>query len=384
MKDLSISKLKLGVIGGGQLGKMLSLAASNWDVLTYIIDPAVDCCAAPVFHHVQQGDFTKYDDLYNFGKDKNILTIEIEKVNIEALLDLEKDGVTIYPEPSVIQQIQDKGLQKQFYQQHNIPSSPFTVYANADEIRTAVANGELNYPFVQKSRKDGYDGKGVHVVNEVKDLDSLIESPCLVEEKVEIFKELAVIVARNSKGETIAYPTVEMEFNPTANLVEFLVCPAAISDEVEQVAQAMAKQVIEAYNMTGILAVELFLDKEGNVLVNEVAPRPHNSGHHTIESIHTSQYEQHLRAILGLPLGSTAIKCPSVMINILGSSGYAGPAKYVGLDECMAVDGFNLHIYGKETTKPFRKMGHATILDTDINKAKEKARNIQDKLKVIS
>lgn len=384
MGNIDISDLKLGIIGGGQLGKMLCQAGSCWDLDIYVVDPHSDCSSLKVAPHFQQGDFTDYDTLYNFGKDKDVLTIEIERVNIDALLDLEKEGVKVYPEPSVVQLIQDKGLQKEFYQKHNIPSSAFKLFADKTAVLSAIEKGEITLPFVQKSRKDGYDGKGVHVVNEQSDLEGMMDVPCLVEDKVILEKELAVIVGRNTNGEMNSFPVVEMEFNPTANLVEFLFCPANISSELEEKAKQLAEDTINAFDMTGILAVEMFLDKDGNILVNEVAPRPHNSGHHTIEGCVTSQYEQLLRAILGFPLGSTDIVMPSVMINILGESGYTGKVIYEGLDECMAVDGFKPHIYGKKDTKPFRKMGHATIFDQDLEKAKEKARFVQNKLKVIA
>lgn len=382
--EQNIFNTKLGIIGGGQLGKMLDLAARNWHLDIYILDPNKNCSAAAQTSQFTQGDFTDYDTLYAFGKDKDILTIEIEKINVDALKQLEKEGVKVYPEPGVVELIQDKGLQKEFYQKHDLPSSSFILLEGKEEVLEKVTNGSLSLPFVQKSRKGGYDGKGVHVVTKETDLDGLLEGPCVIEDLVDLEKELAVIVARNQSGEMKAFPVVEMEFNPTANLVEFLVCPSNITEEIEKKSIELATRCIEQFDMTGILAVELFLTKSGEVLINEVAPRPHNSGHHTIEGIVTSQYEQHIRAILDCPLGSTEIQSPAVMINILGEEGYEGNAVFSGLEDCLSVEGFKLHNYGKKDTKPFRKMGHGTILDKDIEKAKEKARYIQKTLKVIA
>lgn len=380
----NLSTIKLGIIGGGQLGKMLNLAALNWHLDTYILDPNKDCSCASSNNQLIEGDFTDYHTLYQFGKDKDLLTIEIEKVNVEALKALKNEGVKVFPEPNVIELIQDKGLQKEFYLKKGLPSSDFILLENKIEVLNNLESGHISIPFVQKSRKGGYDGKGVHIVSNENDLAELMDVPCVIEDLVSIDKELAVIVARNQQGEISAFPVVEMEFNPKANLVEFLVCPADIDKSIETTAITIAKSCIKEFNMTGLLAVELFLTNDGKVYINEVAPRPHNSGHHTIEACLTSQYEQHLRAILGLSLGSTSIQTPAVMINVLGEPGYKGQAKYEGLEECLKVEGFKLHVYGKQETKPFRKMGHATLLDADIEKAKEKARFVQKKLKVIA
>ena len=382
--SLNLSTIKLGIIGGGQLGKMLNLAALNWHLDTYILDPNKDCSCASSNNQLTEGDFTDYDTLYQFGKDKDLLTIEIEKINVEALKALKDEGVKVFPEPNVIELIQDKGLQKEFYLDKGLPSSNFILLENKNSVIDNINSGNISIPFVQKSRKGGYDGKGVHIVSNENDLEELMDVPCVIEDLVNIDKELAVIVARNQQGEISAFPVVEMEFNPKANLVEFLVCPADIDKNIEAKAITIAKSCIEEFNMTGILAVELFLTNNGEVFINEVAPRPHNSGHHTIEACLTSQYEQHLRAILGLALGPTNIISPAVMINVLGEPGYKGQAQYEGLEECLEVEGFKLHVYGKKETKPFRKMGHATILDSYIEKAKEKARFVQKKLKVIA
>ena len=384
MEQLVTSDFKLGIIAGGQLGKMLTLAATNWDVKTFILDPSASCPAASSCTHFIQGDYTAFDDVYAFGKALDMITIEIENINTDALIQLKAEGKRVYPDPEILKIIQDKGLQKQFYQKHKIPTAPFQLFNSAEAIRQAITSGKLRLPFVQKLCKEGYDGRGVFVVQQKDDLQKLLNGPSLVEDKVKVAKEISVIVSRNTKEEIKAFPPVEMAFNPEANLVEYLICPADLNPQLACAAEELAETVIKAFNLVGILAVEMFLDENNNLLVNEVAPRPHNSGHHTIESAFTSQYEQHLRAIFGFPLGSTKQKLPAIMVNILGEPGYTGPVKYEGLTQCMSVEGIKLHIYGKKITKPYRKMGHATILDHDLEKAKEKAKFIQQNLKVIA
>jgi 5-(carboxyamino)imidazole ribonucleotide synthase len=376
---------KVGVLGGGQLGKMMAQAANNWHLPLFLLDTDNSFPAGRVSPFFTEGNFKDYDDVYNFGKDKQVLTIEIEHVNTEALHQLEKEGVKVHPAPAKLDIIKDKGLQKQFYAAHNIPTAPFRLYKDESEVKQAVALGERPLPFVQKSRTAGYDGRGVSIIRSKADLEEkLLPGPCMIEDLVEMDKEIAVIVARNESGQTQAFPAVEMAFNPEANLVEFLFCPANINKEVEAKAEALAAEVINAYGICGLLAVELFLDKEGNLLVNEVAPRPHNSGHHTIDSCYTSQFEQHLRAILNLPLGSTKMKSPSVMVNLLGAPDHTGPVHYKHLEECLKIEGAHFHLYGKSTTKPFRKMGHATIVDESLERAVGKARWIQEKLEIVS
>ena len=377
------ANFKVGILGGGQLGKMLALAAQNWDLEIWCLDKSKDFPAGVACNNLVEGDFNNFDDVYNFGKTVDVLTIEIEHVNTDALLKLEAEGLIIHPSPTALNLIKDKGLQKLFYQKHQIPTATFDLYESGEAIKTAIAEGSLIMPFVQKSRAGGYDGNGVAVIKNEADLDKILPTASMVEPLVDIAKELAVVVARNENGDIVAYPPVEMEFNPIANLVEFLVCPADISEEIAAAAETLAKNVIEKFDMCGLLAVELFLTPDNQLLVNEVAPRPHNSGHHTIDSCYTSQFQQHLRAILNLPLGSTKMKSPSVMVNLLGAEGYTGPAQYPGFAECMAIEGAKFHLYGKKITKPFRKMGHATILDTDIEKAKEKGRLVMEKFKII-
>lgn len=380
-----ILQTRVGILGGGQLGKMVAIAAANWHLPIHILDESRDFPAGPYATSFTEGSFKDYDAVYNFGKTVEVLTIEIEHVNTDALLQLEQEGVKVHPKPAALNIIKDKGLQKQFYAEHQIPTSDFQLFDDENAIKHALKNGSLSYPFVQKSRTAGYDGRGVAVIKNEADLqEKLLSGASMVEDLVDIQKELAVIVARNERGEVQAFPAVEMEFHPTANLVEFLSCPADISSEFEAEAEELAKQIIGAYDICGLLAVELFLTKDNKLLVNEVAPRPHNSGHHTIESCYTSQFEQHLRAVLNLPLGSTKLKSAAIMVNLLGAAGHTGPTFYKGLDKCLAIEGAHPHMYGKAMTKPFRKMGHVTILDETVEGARTKAKQVEAVLQVIS
>jgi 5-(carboxyamino)imidazole ribonucleotide synthase len=384
MQRLLSSDFKVGVLGGGQLGKMMAQAASRWDLALWVLDESRDFPAGPVCRYFAEGNFREYDDVLQFGRQVDVLTIEIESVNIEALFQLQQEGITIHPRPEALAIIQDKGLQKEFYRDHGLPTSAFSLWPDETSIREAVGEGRLGLPFVQKVRKGGYDGRGVAVIRTEGDLEKLLPGPSVVEDLVPIAKELAVIAARNPSGQVVSFLAVEMVFNPEANLVEWLLCPAQIDPAIEQKAEEIARATIEAFQISGLLAVELFLTPGGEVLVNEVAPRPHNSGHQTIEGCYTSQFEQHLRGILDLPLGSTRIKAPSVMVNLLGEPGYEGPVQYAGFEKCIAIEGVFPHIYGKAVTKPYRKMGHVTIVDPDMQRAQEKARIVQQTLKVIA
>lgn len=380
MKNIYAKDFTLGILGGGQLGRMFIQEAVNYDVRVHVLDPAADAPCASIAHKFTVGNFTDHDTVYNFGKDKDILTIEIEHVNVEALKKLEKEGVRVFPQPHVLEVIKDKGLQKSFYRDHNIPTAPFKLIKNKAEAVAELKNG----PWMQKMRQGGYDGKGVTPLRTESDSERAFDVPSVLEEMVDFLKEISVIVARNMKGEIKSFPVVEMEFNAEANLVEFLFSPAEISKEIEASAQAIAREVAEKLQIVGILAVEMFVTKDHQVLVNEVAPRPHNSGHQTIEGNITSQYEQHLRAICGLPLGNTDITLPSVMVNLLGEKGYSGPVKYQGIEEVMSHRGVYIHLYGKTETKPFRKMGHCTVVDENLKVAKDGARTVLKTLKVVS
>ena len=381
MENLCYGKnLRLGILGGGQLGRMFIQEAINYDVHVHSLDPDPFAPCHSIAHEFTVGLLTDFDTVLNFGKDKDILTIEMENVNIEALEILEKEGKKIFPQPHIIKVIKDKGLQKVFYQENNIPTSKFKLIEN----KKGLESDTFPFPFVQKVRTGGYDGKGVQIIKSKEDFAKAFDQPSIIEEMIPFEKELSVIVARNEKGEMKVYPTVECEFNPQANLVEFLFSPANISKEIEEKASNLAIDIIDKLKMVGILAVELFLLKDGSLLVNEVAPRPHNSGHHTIECNITSQFEQHMRSVLNLPLGSTKMIHNGVMINLVGEENFDGDVYYEGINDIIALEGVKVHLYGKEKTKSFRKMGHITIFDETIEKAKIKARDVQKMIKVKS
>ncbi len=375
---------KLGILGGGQLGKMLCQAAGKWNLKTIVLDPSEECPAFSVCTRHIVGDFRNYEDVAQLGELADIVTIEIEHVNVEALRYLEGRGIETRPSSGILEIIKDKGLQKKFYIDNGLPTSSYIICAGKDEILNLINENKIKIPFVQKLCRDGYDGRGVSIITDEDQLENLLEGESIVEDLVDIKKELAVIVAQNRLGEVRCFKPVEMVFNYEANLVDYLISPADIDMNISDRAEELAVDTVKKFGLYGILAVEMFLDKNNKLLINEVAPRPHNSGHQTIESCLTSQYEQHLRALFNLPLGNPAIKTPSVMLNILGEPGYEGDAVYRGLEECMSIDGVNIHIYGKKITKPFRKMGHITILDSNINKALEKADIIREKFKVLS
>lgn len=370
---------RLGILGGGQLGRMLIQEAISYDIHVHIMENQDDAPSSKIATSFTRGDITDYNDVMAFGKDLDVLTVEIENVNIEALYELEKQGVKVYPQPRVLEIIKDKGTQKQFYETHGIPTSDFELFPanpNKDALKAKI-------PFVHKLRTGGYDGKGVQIIRTEDDLKNCFTEPSLTETLVTFEKELSVIVARNERGETAVYPTVECEFND-ANLVAYLFSPADVSADIEAKATAVAMDVINKLEMVGILAVELFLTKEGEILVNEVAPRPHNSGHHTIECNTTSQFEQHMRSVLNMPLGSTRMIQAGAMLNLIGSEGFTGNVRYQGMDEILQFPGVHPHIYGKSTTKPFRKMGHITVSAPTIEEAKTIAGKIKDKVRVIA
>lgn len=376
---------KIGILGGGQLGKMLCQAGADWHLPIHILDrnhhfPAANY--ATVFH---SGDFSSKEDVLEFGRKMDIVTIEIEHIDTKALHQLVAEGVKVYPQPDKIDLIKDKGLQKQFYADEGIATSDFSLYANAEGVRGAISSGEITLPFVQKARTGGYDGQGVAVIRNEQDVDAkLLDCPCIVEALVDIAKELAVIVTRTPSGAISVFPTVEMEFHPTANLVEFLICPAAIDSDTDTRAAKIALEVAQKMGIVGLLAVELFLTPAGDILVNEVAPRPHNSGHHTIEACMTSQYEQHLRAIMDLPLGPTELLRPAAMVNLLGAEGHTGPAVYDGWANLLAIPEVYPHLYGKAETRPFRKMGHITALGDTVQMARERASLAKETVQVVS
>jgi 5-(carboxyamino)imidazole ribonucleotide synthase len=378
------STAKLGILGGGQLGKMLLYTTRKWDITTHILDPSQSAPAKLACDHFTQGDFKDYQTVYNFGKNLDVITIEIEHVNTEALHQLEKEGVQVYPSAATLELIQNKGVQKDFYQHNHIPTSKHQRFENNTVLKQAIETGKLTFPFVWKAALMGYDGNGVSIMRTEKDIEQLTDQECIVEQLVPFTHELAVIVARSSTGEMKTYPVVEMEFHPEANQVEYVLCPARVSDTIKEKAIEIAVKTAEAFSHVGLLAVELFLTEEGEILVNEVAPRPHNSGHLTIETSLTDQFEQHIRAILGLPLGSTNATVAGVMVNLVGAEGHTGPVRYHNIERALAMEGVTPHIYGKKDTRPFRKMGHVTIVNNDIKIAREEAEKVKKLITVIS
>lgn len=378
------SDFKLGILGGGQLGRMLLAETQKFDIYTCILDASKDAPCASICNEFEQGDLMDFKTVYNFGKKVNLLTIEIENVNVDALERLEDEGLNVYPSSKTIRTIQNKAKQKLFYTDHSIPTAPYLRFAHTPEILTAIKRESLTFPFVWKKAQFGYDGMGVKIVRSFADLDQLPNVECVVEEMISFKNELAVIVARNANGDLKTYPVVEMEFHPEANQVEYIICPARISVEIAKKAEFIALKVSRAFQHVGLLAVELFLTKNKEILVNEVAPRPHNSGHYSIEASFTNQFEQHLRAILNLPLGSTTSKIGGIMVNLVGEEDYTGEVIYKNMETIMKMKGVTPHIYGKKITKPFRKMGHVTIVNEDIKKARQIAEKVKKTIKVIS
>ena len=371
---------KLGILGGGQLGRMLIQSAIDFNIDISILDPDENAPCKNLTAAFKQGSLTDFNTVYEFGKQCDIITIEIENVNTEALQKLQEEGKEIFPQPQVISLIQDKRKQKQFYLDNKIPTADFVL----TEDRAAVKQLAHKLPAVHKLGTEGYDGRGVQILRDANDLDKAFDKPGLLEQLVDFEKEIAIIVARNKSGEVKTFPAVELMFHPEHNLVEYLFSPATLAENIEQEAQDIARKVISSMNMIGLLAVEMFVTKEGKVLVNEIAPRPHNSGHQSIEGNITSQFEQHLRAIYDMPLGATDIVVPTAMVNLLGEDGFSGPAQYEGLEDVLKIPGTHIHFYGKKLTKPFRKMGHVTIAHEDRELLKHRAKLVKDTLKIIS
>ena len=374
----------IGILGGGQLGKMLLSTTRQWDLTTHVMDPSPEAPARIGCNHFTQGDLMEYQDVLDFGKKVDLLTIEIENINTKALAELEKQGVKVYPQAAVLELIQNKCKQKEFYQKKGIPTAPFQVFNSKEALKDAVVRGRVSFPFVWKSAAMGYDGFGVQIIRSNQDLETVSEGGCMAEDLVEIEKEIGVIVCRSVSGETVSYPSVEMEFHPTANQVEFVLSPARISKKIEEKAREVALEVSKAYQHVGLLAVELFLTKEGEIWVNEVAPRPHNSGHYSIEAAYTSQFEQHIRALLDLPLGNPENKLAGVMVNLVGAEGHQGPVYYKNMEHILAIEGVCPHIYGKKETRPFRKMGHITIVNKNLETARQIAAQVKETIEVIS
>ena len=378
------SDFKLGILGGGQLGKMMLYETRKWDVWTKVLDASPEAPCKISCNQFVQGDLLDYDTVYDFGQGLDVLTIEIENVNLDALERLEKEGLKVFPQPRALRIIQNKAKQKLFYIDHEIPTAEFQRFAYLSEIEDSIQNGGLKLPFVWKAAQFGYDGQGVKVVRTLSDLEGLPKGECIAETMIPFKNELAVIVARNASGDIKTYPVVEMEFHPEANQVEYVICPARIDDKVAAKARELALKVAEKIGLTGLLAVEMFQTQDDQILVNEVAPRPHNSGHYSIEASYTNQFEQHIRCILDLPLGATESKVGGIMENLGGAEGYTGDVVYENMEEILKLEGVTPHIYGKKQTRPFRKMGHVTIVDENMTRARQVAQEVKEKIKVIS
>ena len=378
------SDFKLGILGGGQLGKMLLTETRKFDIQTLVLEPNEEAPARYSCNGFYKGSLMDFDTVYQFGKMVNLLTIEIENVNLDALDKLEEEGLPIYPSPKTLRLIQNKGKQKDYYVSNDIPTSPHQRFVDLNDLRNALAKDELEFPFVWKCAQFGYDGNGVKICRSALDLVKLPDVECIAEEMVPFKNELAVIVARSVSGEVKTYPVVEMEFHPEANQVEYVICPARIDEKVAQKATEVALKVSEAFNHVGLLAVEMFQTEDDEILVNEVAPRPHNSGHYSIEASYTSQFENHLRAILNLPLGNTDSKVAGIMVNLVGEEGYSGQVVYENIEKIMAINGVTPHIYGKRETRPFRKMGHVTIVNENMTEARKIAEEVKNSIRVIS
>jgi 5-(carboxyamino)imidazole ribonucleotide synthase len=368
----------IGILGGGQLGKMILDISNRWDLKVFVLDPNKDCPSSKLCSKFFKGDLMDYDTVVEFGKNVDLISIEIENVNVEALKFLESQGKKVYPQPGVIEIIQDKSKQKAFYTKNEIPTSPFKSCDGIEEVKTLIMKGDISFPFIWKASKMGYDGYGVNKISNNKDLEKLADCHCIIEDVISIKKELSVMVSSRESGEIVNYPSVEMEFNKISNQLEYILSPAQISNELKIKAEKLAVIVAEKFKISGIIAVEMFLTADNELLVNEVAPRPHNSYHFSIEGSYTSQFEQFLRAILDLPLGSTNILMNSVMVNLVGEKDSKGVVVYKNFDQIIGIEGVNPHIYGKVETKPNRKMGHVTIVNKDINAAKALAKKIKE------
>jgi 5-(carboxyamino)imidazole ribonucleotide synthase len=384
VKNYFSSNFKLGILGGGQLGRMLLAETQKLDIYTSILESNKNAPCAEICNKFVIGNLLDFDAVYNFGKTVDLLTIEIENVNLDALDKLENEGLTIYPKPKDLRIIQSKASQKNFYIDNQIPTAEFSHYAYLEELKQSYENNITALPFVWKAARFGYDGNGVKIVRNIADLNSLPNVECITEKLIPFKNELAVIVARNSVGEVKTYPVVEMEFHPEANQVEYVICPARIDFKVAEKARELALKVVSNLDFVGLLAVEMFQTVDDKILVNEVAPRPHNSGHYSIEASYTNQFEQHLRSILNLPLGNTDSKVAGIMVNLVGEEGFSGDVVYENIEEILKIDGVTPHIYGKKETRPFRKMGHVTIVNTDINKAREIAQKVKETIRVVS
>jgi len=384
VKNYFSSDFKLGILGGGQLGRMLLAETQKFDIHTAVLESNKNAPCATICNEFVVGNLLDFDAVYNFGKKVDLLTIEIENINLDALDRLEAEGLKIFPKPKDLRIIQSKAIQKKFYLKHQIPTAAFDHFEYFKELKQSYENKSITFPFVWKAARFGYDGNGVKVVRNIEDLNRLPNEECITEELIPFKNELAVIVARNEDGETKTYPVVEMEFHPEANQVEYVICPARIDSEIAKKAREVALKVVNDLDFIGLLAVEMFQTKEDEILVNEVAPRPHNSGNYSIEASYTNQFEQHLRSVLNLPLGSTTSKVAGIMVNLVGEEGFSGQVIYQNIEKIIKIEGVTPHIYGKKETRPFRKMGHVTIVNSDIDVARKIAQKVKETIRVIS
>lgn len=383
-KNYFSSDFTLGIVGGGQLGKMLLQETRRLDIKTHTLDPSPVAPCRIGSHHFTQGALTDYDTVMAFGQACDVLTIEIENINTRALTHLAEAGKKVFPQPHLVEMIQSKIRQKAFYQENGLPTAHFHTFPDAASLKRAFQEKTFSLPAVWKIDRGGFDGRGVQMLRKEEDLDKLPNDPALIEKLVPFERELAVVVARSAGGQMKAFPTVEMDFHPEANLVEYVFSPGEISAKLSQRARDLACEVAEKLAIVGVLAVEMFVTPTGELLINEVAPRVHNSGHLSIEGNYTSQFEQHLRAILDLPLGATDTVQPSVMVNLVGAPESQGPVQYQGLEQVLAMPGTYVHLYGKAETRPFRKMGHITVLALELAEARRKARQVKESVKVTS
>lgn len=376
--NYSKSDFTLGILGGGQLGKMLLQVTSRLSIKTNVLDPSNDSPCKEICSEFTKGQLMDFDAVYNFGKNCDLVTYEIEHINVDALEKLEKEGVKVFPNSSTLRIIQDKSIQKQFFIDNNIPTAKFKYYNSLKDLKVE----KLKFPCVWKKTKFGYDGYGVKILKSKKDLNNLPETQFIIEEMIPFKKELATTVVRNQNGDIEIFPIVEMMFNEISNQVEFVVCPAQVSDELKARAEKVALKVSKTFKQVGLLAVEMFLTHDNTILVNEVAPRPHNSAHYSIEGCINSQFDQHINAILNLPLGCSKSNNYAIMANLVGGIGYNGDVIYEGINEAMNFDNVKIHIYGKKETKPNRKMGHITVIDTDLKSGLQIAKTIKNLIQI--
>jgi 5-(carboxyamino)imidazole ribonucleotide synthase len=375
---------KIGIIGGGQLGKMILNETNKWSLNISILDSNKNSPCKNLCNGFYVGDLLDYETVLNFGRQCDLITYEIEHINTQALFDLEKEGIIVYPKAETLKIIQDKNSQKEFYKKNELPTADFSFYKSIDDLKIGIKEGKVEFPSVWKKTKFGYDGFGVKILKSTEDLNDIPESEMIIEKLIPFEKEIAVIVARNSKGKIKNFDVVEMKFNEISNQVKFVISPSNISEEIKKEAIKIAIETAEKFNLIGLLAVEMFLTKDNQILINEVAPRPHNSGHYTLDACNTSQFEQHIRAILGLELGDVSQKGKAIMLNLVGEENFFGKVIYSNLDHALADDSSYVHIYGKEETRPNRKMGHITIICDNFEDAYIKAKNFKNIIKVKS